>query len=100
MGVHVEGKPITINPSVPFYCLTMLIKQEEKRMEMIKYELVLEPAALFKDGCMHSGSKSILRSKILDVHFMVPKPKVDFYVVGGCLLLHKTVWPLPSRQRT
>ena len=50
VGVTVEHKPITINPSVLFNQLTMLIKQEEKRMEMLKYELMPQPAAHFKDG--------------------------------------------------
>ena len=45
---------IIIDPSAFFNQLTMFIKQEKKkkRMELLKYELTLEPAALFKDECM------------------------------------------------
>ena len=35
VGVTVEGKAITIDPSVISNRLTMFIKQEEKRMEML-----------------------------------------------------------------
>ena len=71
VGVTVEGKAITIDPSVIFNRLAMLIKREEKRMEMFKFELMPEPAAFFKDGCMRRPSKSILQNKILDVNFMM-----------------------------
>ena len=37
-----------IDPSVLFNRLTVLIKQEEKGMEMFKCESTLDPAALFK----------------------------------------------------
>ena len=93
-AVTFVGKSISIDPSVLFNRLTMLIKQEEKRMEMFKYELTPEPTALFKDGCMRRPSKSVLRNKILDVNYFVPKPKVDRCAVDGGSLLHKTVWPL------
>ena len=49
----------------------MFIKREEKRMEMFKFELMPEPAAFFKDGCMRRPSKSILQNKILDVNFVM-----------------------------
>ena len=96
IGVTFEGKSISIDPCVLFNRLTMLIKQEEKRMEMFKYELTPEPTALFKDGYMRRPNKSILRNKILGVNCLVSKPKVDRCVVDGGSLLHKTVWTLNS----
>ena len=88
-----EGKSISIGPCVLFNRSTMLIKQEEKRMEMFKYELTPEPTAL-KDEYMRRPRKSILRNKILSVNCLLSKPKVDRWVVDGVSLLHKTVWTL------
>ena len=34
VGVIVEEKPITVDPSVFFNCLSMLIKKDERRMKM------------------------------------------------------------------
>ena len=91
IGVTFEGKSISIDPRVLFNRLTMLIKQEEKRIE-----LTPEPTALFKDGYIRRPNKSILRNKILGVNCLVAKPKVDRCVVDGSSLLHKTAWTLNS----
>ena len=74
----------------------MLIKQDEKRMEIFKFELTPEPTALFKDGYIRRPNKSVLRNNVLGVNCLVSKPKVDRCVVDGGSLLHKTVWTLNS----
>ena len=74
----------------------MLIKQDEKRMEIFKFELTPEPTALFKDGYIRRPNKSVLRNNVLGVNCLVSKPKVDRCVVDGGSLLQKTVWTLNS----
>ena len=88
-----KRKPIdSIDPSVLFNRLVVIMQRSSELKPYFCYELSPMPTSLFKNNCMRKADKSQLSREISKLVPPSSKPLMPVYVIDGGYLLRVVVW--------
>ena len=103
-SIKVEGKAVSINPTLLFTRLSAIVQREEENVEnYFSFEMTHEPMALFKEGYMRKPDKPALRKVLMpdndDTKITQLNPSAIYTIDGGALL-HRVRWVKDATLRS
>ena len=98
-----QGKVFSVDPTLLFSRLILIMERTDDMLPYFKYELTSEPTSLFKDNMMRKSNKSTIIPFLLRENYDYKVGNTgEFHhvVVDGGFLLRKVVWPKEGTYET